>query len=212
MRRLLPMSYEGWLMPIEIAVRGKAIQDEFIHSIVGDYEEIKPYLPERASRILDIGCGIAGIDVLLYAAYKERGDPDLYLLDRSEMSVGGSGGRYRFKDSDRFYNSLAETEKLMLANGIRRERVHLLDVPADSRIAMDEPCDLIISLISWGYHYPLSTYMDQVAGRLLKPGGKLILDLRKRQADEDSQAMLARFAIVQTISEDKKRRRVALTK
>lgn len=46
------------------------------------------------------------------------------------------------------------------------------------------PLDLVISLVSWGFHFPVSTYLDQVHD-LLREGGRLILDLRKRK-DQDT--------------------------
>jgi len=65
--------------------------------------------------------------------------------------------------------------------------------------------DLVVSLISWGFHYPVPVYLDQVRA-LLRPGGRVILDVRK---ETDGRAQLeARFPGVTTISETRKKERV----
>jgi len=46
---------------------------------------------------------------------------------------------------------------------------------------------MVISIASWGFHYPLSTYLDQVE-QALAPGGRLILDLRRHQGQEQELA------------------------
>lgn len=37
--------------------------------------------------------------------------------------------------------------------------------------------DLVFSLVSWGYHYPVTDYLEDACA-LLRPGGTLILDVR----------------------------------
>ncbi len=49
--------------------------------------------------------------------------------------------------------------------------------------------DLVISLISWGFHYPVSTYARPVYGALA-PHGVLILDVRRGTAGKDELAEL----------------------
>ena len=43
-----------------------------------DYHGLLPYLPDKVASILDIGCGVAGIDVLLYHHYQ---NPEIHLMD-----------------------------------------------------------------------------------------------------------------------------------
>jgi len=45
-----------------------------------------------------------------------------------------------------------------------------------------QSADVVMSLWSWGFHYPLGTYLD-AASEILKPSGRLILlvdEVRKR--------------------------------
>jgi hypothetical protein len=49
---------------------------------------------------------------------------------------------------------------------------------------MDSNFDIIISTYSWGFHYPVDTYLDEVASKLA-PSGVLILDIRHNTPGED---------------------------
>ena len=69
--------------------------------------------------------------------------------------------------------------------------------------------ELVISLISWGFHYPIQTYLDQVFALLAK-GGTMIIDVRKQTEGLD---MLGkRFAKVDVILEKSKYWRVLASK
>src|SRR5690606_38151004 len=46
------------------------------------------------------------------------------------------------------------------------------------------PVDSVVSLISWGWHYPVSTYLEPVRSAL-PPGGRLILHIRPRTGGEE---------------------------
>ena len=49
---------------------------------------------------------------------------------------------------------------------------HLVDADKEEIKKLKE-IDLVISSISWGFHYPVSTYIEEV-NSILKPGGLLI--------------------------------------
>ena len=58
----------------------------------------------------------------------------------------------------------------------------MAETPAPNLEALDGSVDLIYSHMSWGFHYPLETYLD-AAAEILKPSGRLILlvdEVRKR--------------------------------
>jgi hypothetical protein len=56
--------------------------------------------------------------------------------------------------------------------------------------APDGGLDLVLSTISWGFHYPLSTHLPQVAAKL-RPGGRIIVDLRTANAESETAALLS---------------------
>ena len=49
-----------------------------------EYNSMKSFLPKGVKSILDVGSGVAAIDVLLYRHYDEY-KPSIYLLDKTEM-------------------------------------------------------------------------------------------------------------------------------
>jgi len=133
-----------------------------------DYEMIRPHLPQRAAATLDIGCGMAGIDVLLWRHY---GGPVVNLLD----GTGNTEVRVLFHEAMSPYNSMTVARRLLETNGV--PAASIVEWPPDPNASV-APCDLIISLLSWGFHYPVLTYLA-LAVRCLRPGGRLILDVRK---------------------------------
>ena len=70
---------------------------------------------------------------------------------------------------------------------------------------LPEALDLVISLISWGFHYPVAVYADQVR-EILRPGGRVILDVRK--GTDGREQLEARFPRVLQISETRKKERL----
>lgn len=171
-----------------------------------EYSIIKDYIPGYPRNILDIGCGVAGIDIMLHRHYSSIGKfPDFFLLDKSEVNPKVY---YGLEKEAAYYNSLDIAKDILEVNGIKETSIHTQEVYG-SKIFPGQNFDLIISLISWGFHYPISTYIDQVYGALVA-GGTLIVDVRK---DTDGQSMLEkRFGSIKVIYEAQKYRRVVVKK
>lgn len=128
-------------------------------SVTADYLQIKDYLPEKVETILDIGCGMAAIGVYLLRHYPGA---KLLLLDGD-----GSDTRDGWQPSrPEPFSSRAAANELLAANGIAAER--WIDVNTKEHLR----ADLVISLASWGYHYPISTY---------NVTGFCVADLRKSE-------------------------------
>lgn len=147
----------------------------FSQRIVEDYDRLAPYLPKRATACLDIGCGVAGIDVMLSRHYDA--EIDLHLLDRSVVSRPP-----RYGVADEFYGSLAAARRTLIANDVQPERIFLHEADesndAGEGYFSEQSLDLVLSIKAWGFHLPLAGYYDKVV-RALRPGGVLILDLRR---------------------------------
>ena len=136
-------------------------------SIAEDFEMLRPYLPGHTGAILDIGCGVAGIDALLYRHY---GGCRIHLID----GTGTGSGRYGFRERMEPYNSMAATREMLEANGVE---------PSDIIEGAPDKARLVLSLMSWGFHYPVSTYLKTVEDCL---DGVLVVDVRhgREQLDE----------------------------
>lgn len=123
-----------------------------------DFIGMAPYLPNsvHVKTILEIGCGMAALQVFLKWRYP---DAQLHLLDGDGTDVVGG-----YFPTSKPYNSRKLTEKLLAANGVTVTQWH--DINTKEHLKFD----LIVSMASWGYHYPFATYDVE---------GKVICDLRR---------------------------------
>jgi len=187
---------------ISNAVLGKIYYDDMLD----EFETLKPYLPKKVTRILDIGCGIAGIDALLDIHYRSSQSTSplesITLLDKN----GCSKIYYNFEEEAAHYNSLDLALRFLRMNGVNTQ-VNLVDI--DNKPFPSEMFDFVISLISWGFHYPVSTYLDIVYEHMMD-GGILIFDIRKEQNQE--LLLTSKFKSVVVIQDTKKSTRVLATK
>jgi hypothetical protein len=131
-------------------------QGDYQKEIELDFLMIEPYLPEKVDSIIDIGCGMAGIDVFLKRKFPNA---RLELLDGD-----GEQTNYGFSKVCKPYNSRECTTEFLAANGVKCDRWH------EAYTKEHLKADLVISLLSWGFHYPLGMY---------KVSGFCIADLRK---------------------------------
>lgn len=170
----IPRQIYHWLVASEALLRKKAIVHDYLLDISGEYKVIEEYLPAKCENFLDIGCGVAGIDVFIYKHYDNR--PCAYLLDKSQLE---KSIYYSFKRKGAFYNSLNIAREVLAINGIAAEKINLIEANDNNDINVSKKMDLIISLISWGYHYPVEVYIEQVCEKL-NVNGLLIIDIRKQ--------------------------------
>ena len=139
-----------------------------------DLALIRPWLPQDVSKVLDIGSGVAGIDARLHGLYP---DAHFYLLDGSGVDV-----QYGTETECNLYNSQAAAYRLMGRNGVPAKQVHLIEPTPEYTIDGDG-FDLVLSLFSWGWHYPLGAYAEAVAAATV-PGALLIVDVRNHEGEE----------------------------
>jgi hypothetical protein len=98
----LPIPYYPVLCKLESRTRRGAITSRYNEAIARDYEQLRPHLPAEIDTVLDIGCGMAGIDVLLQRHYAAR-PPRFVLLDKSSVTPGVY---YSYKEKAAVYSSL----------------------------------------------------------------------------------------------------------
>jgi hypothetical protein len=153
---------------------------------------LEPYLPMKVPSLLDIGCGIAGVDAVLGAYHDVE---DFYLLDGTG---GPPHGKLGFKEDMKPWADVTVGKALIEAN--LNTRVHAYTHPD-----INTTVPVVLSLKSWGFHYPIETYLNLVRGVLAKDG-LLVLDLRKGKSGFDTLAR-AGFSWVDMIEENAKRNR-----
>jgi len=164
--------YPG-LVKVNQIFNSRKIRNLYQSDMEAEFKSIAGYIPFVAHNILDIGCGIGGIDALLAAHYKFN--IDVFLIDKSEID---GDLHYGYYSKGSYYNSLTCSKKFLTDNGVPSGRIFLQEANESNSILFDAKFDLIISLISWGFHYPVQTYIDAVIDKLATDG-LLIIDVRK---------------------------------
>jgi len=132
------------------------------------FKEMEEHLPKTCKGILDIGCGIAGLDIVLSNHYKHK--PIIHLMDRTATA---NKIVYGFTNNPSFYNSLEIAKELLCLNGVPLNHINVLEIPAP----FPETVDLIVSTYAWCFHFPVDVYLAS-AYACLSNEGRLILTVR----------------------------------
>ena len=118
-----------------------------------EVETFKCFLPNYVKNIMDIGCGLGIININLKKIFSNK--INFFLLDKNRID---KKIKYGFSKNYESYNDLNETKKILLENDIENTCIHIFDV--EKPIIIPEKIDLVISLKSMGYHYPIEIYLD----------------------------------------------------
>lgn len=164
-----------------------------------DFDSIKKHLPIQDVRIMDVGCGIGGIDLYIYNYYISLDKKaEINLLDFSKKTEI----YYGYKERASAYNHLALSKQFLTLNGVNKKDIALHDA---EKGYPHKFADVIISLLSCGFHYPIDTYLE--AFKKFK-AGIIILDIRKNSGQV--QKLIDNFHSVQVIAEYSKCERVLI--
>lgn len=137
--------------------------------IVQEWEPIKDAVNwDKVGAVLDIGAGVGGIDVLLW--YKCR--PILALMDYDKTA---DRLKYGMQASGEPYNSIKATVQMMKRNGVEGVEYYS---PDNLEAFGAHSYGLILSCLSWGYYYPIDTYLT-AAYNAIREDGVLIVDVRE---------------------------------
>eukprot|EP00873_Tetraselmis_striata_P043884 jgi/Tetstr1/464148/TSEL_008953.t1 len=128
---------------------------------------------------MDMGCGLGLVDVMVWNGLSEP--RTCYLVDKSDVQENKRLVGFGDSGSFGFYSSLEKTRDVMKANGVSGAVVLEPESVGDTVPA--GTLDVVISRISWCFHYPYQTYAD-LCHSLLRAGGTLIVDCRKKHVKE----------------------------
>lgn len=135
------------------------------------FEEMKPFLPTDAPEMLDIGCGPAHLTLLIA---KHVGAKRLTVVDGTGVSREKSG--YHTQTTP--WGDV-EMAKLYLETNLPDVSITALQPETFKGFDWKPTVDLVVSTKSWGHHYPIGEYL-RVVSKLIRQGGTLVVDLRKR--------------------------------
>ena len=94
------------------------------------------------------------------------------------------------------YASLSRTKSFMSSNGIQQEKIVLCN-PLKEKLPPFQ-FDILISLLSMGFHYPCNDYTDFILSNL-KPNSFVIFDKRKGVNDIGFEALVRKLTIKQAV-------------
>jgi SAM-dependent methyltransferase len=201
-RKIDSRYYTKWVKSIA-ADNNYDVETRYFSDMEKVANRIALHLPPQAKSILDIGCGIAALDIFLD---KLTSPENIFLLDKTQIE---DGVWYSFYDKGAFYNSLEIAKQTLILNGVNASTVKLISAPNDGVIPLEpDSIDVIVSTISWGFHYPIKLYIESV-NKLLRRDGVLIVDIRK---NTDGFNELAKFFEVIVIHESTKFKTVKCAK
>jgi len=132
----------------------KNLEEKTFQLFKKDFLEIKNYLPSNVSNIMDIGCGLGILNIFLNKHYNNF--PTFFLLDKNKIDRKIKYGHSKTYES---YNLLDNTKNILVKNGINIEKLKLYDVEKKILVP-SKSIDLVISIKSMGYHYPIDIYFE----------------------------------------------------
>ncbi len=166
--------YRIYSMKIEPMFRFKRIIEKYVGVMYREFQQIAPYLPENANKIIGIGPGVGGLEAYMSRYYSTKGlSPEITLIDKSRID----DIYYGFHEEAAAYNSLDIARSVLIDNGHLGNKI--ICIEADDLHRFDVyGVDLITSLLAWGFHFPVGAYLD-FAFDALRTDGRLIMDVRK---------------------------------
>jgi hypothetical protein len=138
---------------------------------------------------------------MLYRHYSEA-SPAVALLDRDGVS---DEVYYGYAPDAAHYASLELSRRFLTDNGVPSDAVTTFDSDADG-YPLDRQFDLVVSVVSWGFHYPLETYLADV-DRTLSDGGILVVDVRE---GTNAEQKLRAIGEVETVEVSRWRQRLCV--
>ena len=133
--------------------QNKKIEKVTEELFLNELETFKAFLPDSAENIMDIGCGLGIINIYLNKFFEKKSN--FFLLDKSRIDKKIN---YGFSSNYESYNDLNETKNILLENDVDSGCIYLFDV--EKKFQINKKMDLVISLKSMGYHYPINTYIE----------------------------------------------------
>jgi hypothetical protein len=147
---------------------------KYHNDLQNEFNSMYDYLPDKCKNIVDIGCGLCGISVLLHHCYD---NPFLWLIDKDEIE---KKPRYGFTDNPSYYNSFDIIKKIMDLNEINNYKI----VNPENDFSFIKNIDIVISILACGFHFPVYFYFGRIFN-CLNDNGILILDIRKEKYKEE---------------------------
>ena len=148
------------------------------------YQEYLPLLDVLKSRsiksVCDIGCGQGINDVFLHKDFQPR----LTLVDIEETK----DQYHLWAEDGSGYASLDAARALLMENGVDKAMLKTVNPKEAVWKQNGSGFDLVTSLYSCGFHYPVDDYIDLFIDTI-DTGGAVCLDLRKKYLQQEGNCL-----------------------
>lgn len=135
-----------------------------------EYTSFRQYLYPYPTSILELGCGLGRMSIFLNS--KHPGDTKYYLADASEIT---STERMYGWNPESWYNDLNLTKEFCELNNLKN--LEIIDLIHESLDRLKD-IDLVFSVMSVGFHYPIEQYFETLK-KIMKKSGIMIFGVRK---------------------------------
>lgn len=115
---------------------------------------------------------------------------------------------FGFQEAGAAYSSLKVARAFLKANGVPAKDIRALNPEEKDPLSLPS-MHAAVSFLACGFHFPVSAYVPFIEQRM-KPGARVIMDLRARRADAQQQELEALGEIITTPPSPNKSRRVVL--
>ncbi|MDJ0826710.1 MAG: class I SAM-dependent methyltransferase [Rhodobacter sp.] len=156
------------------------IQGAFLE-IYQEYLPLKTALgPRKIETVCDVGCGQGINNLFLHRDF----EPRFTLVDIEETD----SQHHLWAEEGSGYASLQSAKSLLVENGCSEEMIETVNPRKASWKPPAKGFDLVTSLYSCGFHYPIDDYVDLFV-TTIENGGAVCLDLRQRYLRRGSPAL-----------------------
>ena len=157
---------------------------------------IKVFKNFKSENLVSIGPGNGLIELILL---KKLPIKKILLIDIEKTDTHHHG----FYEKGSGYAKLEETKNFFIKNGIKESSINCCN-PNNEALPIFR-IDILISLISMGFHYPCDDYYDFIINNS-KPKTVLSFDKRKVSNDSGYENLIKKFKILGSIESTKKNR------
>lgn len=192
----------------EVRARRRDIFHGAVREIHAEYRPLRAYLRDNGlapRHVIDIGCGQAINDAFLSADFGCR----FTLVDIEQTDAQYHG----WAEAGSGYASLEDARAFLIDNGTPADRVITINPRKTPEAVAGLSGDLVTSLFSCGFHYPIDEYLDLFC-RTVAEGGLVVMDFRKQYLRRNPPALQRLFAAgqVHEIADDEKSKRLLVRK
>lgn len=150
-------------------INSNSIRHKYYDVMSKEFSTIEKFIDKEDKNFLSIGGGIGGLELIINQKFQNK---NFYFIERNYISKKvkyGWGGAI----NDEAYNDLYLQKTFLMMNGMHENQINIYNYDKDS--LPEIKFDVIISLLSLGYHYTFDLYIKYLK-KVSKQDTKIIFD------------------------------------